>query len=208
MNYYEILKVSKNASQEQIKSSYKTLVKKYHPDLYVGDKSFAEKKIKEINEAYEILSNAEKKAEYDAYLKETSEVTHNYSATTSSTSVEKNVQNTTSTENATWSFSGFILEKFNKLEKKRQIQLFILILIAILALFLINLIQMKYYLSSDQRNTNNNLDFTEDIETYFSDDELNDFDSYNPNDFESIDDLFYDILEQYENEYKSSYDYY
>lgn len=68
MNYYEILKVSKNATSEEIKGSYKNLVKKYHPDLYVGDKEFAEKKIKEINEAYDILSNPETKLEYDEYL--------------------------------------------------------------------------------------------------------------------------------------------
>lgn len=68
MNYYEILKVSKRATSEEIKSSYKNLVKKYHPDLYVGDKEFAEQKIKEINEAYDILSNPQTKKEYDEYL--------------------------------------------------------------------------------------------------------------------------------------------
>ena len=68
MNYYEILKVSKNANQEQIKNAYKLLVKKYHPDLYVGDKEFAEKKLREINEAYKILSDFDTKKEYDKYL--------------------------------------------------------------------------------------------------------------------------------------------
>jgi curved DNA-binding protein CbpA len=78
MNYYEILKVSKNASDSEIKSSYKQLVKKYHPDLYVGDKEFAEKKIKEINEAYDILSNSEKKLEYDEYLASLTQTTQSY----------------------------------------------------------------------------------------------------------------------------------
>ncbi len=55
MNYYEILYLSKNATQTEIKRSYKKLVKKYHPDLYSGDKTFAEQKIKQINEAYDIL---------------------------------------------------------------------------------------------------------------------------------------------------------
>ena len=48
MNYYEILKIPKTASDGQIKSSYKELIKKYHPDLYFGDKNFAEKKPKKI----------------------------------------------------------------------------------------------------------------------------------------------------------------
>ncbi len=65
MTFYEILGVSKNASQEEIRTAYKTLVKKYHPDLYQGDKSFAEKKTKEINEAYDTLSDENKKAVYD-----------------------------------------------------------------------------------------------------------------------------------------------
>ncbi len=65
MNYYEILGVKQNASQEEIKDVYKKLVKKYHPDIYKGDKHFAEKKIKEINVAYEVLSNEKTRKEYD-----------------------------------------------------------------------------------------------------------------------------------------------
>lgn len=65
MTHYEILGVSKNATQEEIKEAYKELVKKYHPDVYQGDKTFAEKKTKEINIAYEILSDPESKSEYD-----------------------------------------------------------------------------------------------------------------------------------------------
>ena len=68
-NYYEILEIDKNASKEVIEKAYKTLVKKYHPDLQPEDKKeLAEAKIKQINEAYEILSNEEKKAEYDKTL--------------------------------------------------------------------------------------------------------------------------------------------
>lgn len=65
MTHYEILGVRKTASADEIKNAYKKLVKKYHPDVYVGDKTFAEKKIKEINEAYDVLSNPEQKREYD-----------------------------------------------------------------------------------------------------------------------------------------------
>ena len=65
MNHYETLGVSKNASDKEIKEAYKKLVKKYHPDVYTGDKNFAEKKTKEINIAYDVLSNPESRAQYN-----------------------------------------------------------------------------------------------------------------------------------------------
>lgn len=82
MNYYELLNVSETASASEIKKAYKALVKKYHPDVYEGDKSFAEKKLKEINQAYEILSDQASRAEYDRVLnsvrEETSKLYTNY----------------------------------------------------------------------------------------------------------------------------------
>ena len=67
--YYEILEIDKNASDEVIKNAYKALVKKYHPDLKTGqEKVIAEQKIKEINSAYDILSNPTSKLEYDQSL--------------------------------------------------------------------------------------------------------------------------------------------
>ena len=70
-NYYEILEVDKNASSEVIEKAYKALVKKYHPDLQPPEKKkLAEDKIKLINEAYDTLSNTEKKKAYDANLKQ------------------------------------------------------------------------------------------------------------------------------------------
>ena len=69
-NYYDILEVNKNASPEIIKKAYKTLIKKYHPDLQKNDlKSKYEEKIKKIKEAYEILSDSEKRKNYDLNLK-------------------------------------------------------------------------------------------------------------------------------------------
>ena len=62
-DYYQILGVNKDASQEQIKEAYRKLAHKYHPDKAGGD----EKKFKEINEAYQILSNKEKRAQYDQF---------------------------------------------------------------------------------------------------------------------------------------------
>ena len=68
-NYYELLEVSEKASPEVIKKAYTTLVKKYHPDLQPdGEKKAAEEKIKEINEAYEILSDKVKRENFDKKL--------------------------------------------------------------------------------------------------------------------------------------------
>lgn len=70
-NLYEILEVSEKASKEIIDKAYRVLAKKYHPDLQKQEeKQEAEKKMKQINEAYEILSNEEKRKEYDAKLVE------------------------------------------------------------------------------------------------------------------------------------------
>ncbi|MDY2841386.1 MAG: molecular chaperone DnaJ [Candidatus Borkfalkiaceae bacterium] len=63
-DYYSILGVDKNASSDDIKKAYRTLVKKYHPDLHPGDKEAAEK-FKEINEANEVLSDDKKRKQYD-----------------------------------------------------------------------------------------------------------------------------------------------
>lgn len=64
-DYYEILGVSKNASEKEIKKAFRKLAAKYHPDKNKGDTG-AEEKFKELNEANEVLSNAEKRAKYDA----------------------------------------------------------------------------------------------------------------------------------------------
>lgn len=67
---YEILEVSENASDEIIEKAYKVLAKKYHPDLQEeSQKANSENKMKQINEAYEILGNSEKRKEYDMKLK-------------------------------------------------------------------------------------------------------------------------------------------
>ena len=69
MDYYEILQISRDASGAEIKKAYRKLAIQYHPDKNPGDKE-AEEKFKHINEAYEILSNDEKRQIYDRYGKE------------------------------------------------------------------------------------------------------------------------------------------
>ncbi len=65
-DYYEVLGVEKGADDATIKKAYRQLAKKYHPDVNPGDKT-AEEKFKEVNEAYQVLSNPEKRAQYDQF---------------------------------------------------------------------------------------------------------------------------------------------
>ena len=63
-SFYEVLGVSKDASQDEIKSAYRKLARQYHPDLHPGDEEAANK-FKEVSEAYETLSDPQKRAAYD-----------------------------------------------------------------------------------------------------------------------------------------------
>ena len=69
IDYYKVLGISKNANEKDIKKAYRSLARKYHPDVNPGD-SEAEKKFKEINEANEVLSDPEKRKKYDKYGKD------------------------------------------------------------------------------------------------------------------------------------------
>src|SRR5437764_3937750 len=68
-DYYETLGVERNASDEDIKKAYRKLARQYHPDLQTGDqrKKAAEEQFKEINEAYEVISDPDKRKQYDMF---------------------------------------------------------------------------------------------------------------------------------------------
>ena len=66
-DYYEVLGIDKSASADDIKKAYRKKAKEFHPDLHPGDKE-CEQKFKEVNEAYEVLSDADKRAKYDLSL--------------------------------------------------------------------------------------------------------------------------------------------
>ena len=65
-DYYKTLNVQKTATEKEIKKAYRKLAKKYHPDVYKGNRKDAEEKFKEISEAYEVLSNKEKRQKYNS----------------------------------------------------------------------------------------------------------------------------------------------
>jgi len=67
IDYYQILGVSRDATADEIKKAYRKLAMKYHPDKAKGDKKQAEEKFKQISEAYAVLSNPEKKKEFDEF---------------------------------------------------------------------------------------------------------------------------------------------
>lgn len=67
-NYYEILEITENASQEVVKAAYRALAKKYHPDSFKGSEADREKSMSQINEAYDVLSDEQKRMRYDAEL--------------------------------------------------------------------------------------------------------------------------------------------
>src|SRR5207302_4271605 len=65
-DYYELLGVGRKARQKEIRQAYRKLARKYHPDLNLGDKS-AEEKFKQVQEAYDVLSDAKKREMYDQF---------------------------------------------------------------------------------------------------------------------------------------------
>lgn len=121
-NYYEILEVNKKASKEVIEKAYKVLVKKYHPDVHENQKTGeAEKKMKDINEAYEVLSNDFLRAQYNLELqKEETNSKKNIKEKATQKEVEEFNQNMK--KHKVGSFSGAIelLKEIYRNKSKRQ----------------------------------------------------------------------------------------
>ena len=68
MTYYDVLGITEHASQDEIKTAYRNMLKAFHPDYYTGDKQFAEAQTKRIVDAYSVLRDAEKRKEYDRLI--------------------------------------------------------------------------------------------------------------------------------------------
>ena len=75
-NYYQVLGVNRDATDEEIRRAYRKLAMEYHPDRNPGREKWANQKFREINEAYEVLSNPQKRAAYDAPLYAQAQITH------------------------------------------------------------------------------------------------------------------------------------
>ena len=71
-DYYEVLGISKSASEEEVKKAYRKLAMQFHPDRNAGDKE-SEAKFKEVNEAYSVLSDGQKRKQYDTFGFETNQ---------------------------------------------------------------------------------------------------------------------------------------
>lgn len=135
-NYYEILHVNENASKEMIKKAYTFLVKKYHPDLVPKDKKkSAEEMMKTINEAYDVLSDKEKRKLYDEELQAERENDFYENQ------IQYNVNNNTYHENAaqevntdyTNQYSNFLYKIKTSCKKKLKDLLAVLITFVIFA---------------------------------------------------------------------------
>ena len=93
-NYYKILEVNESASQEIIEKAYRILVKKYHPDLYSGEKrAIAEQKIRDLNEAYKILSDAFLREQYNNELENERTMKYNRNFSNNNSDQSKNKTN-------------------------------------------------------------------------------------------------------------------
>lgn len=118
---YDILEVSKKASKEVIDKAYKTLAKKHHPDLQSAEnRAYAEEMMKKINEAYDILSDEEKRSAYDRKLEEQEERAIPYENMNYSNQNQNNIYRQQSVENESKSDEFDWRSQFAKLSPKEQ----------------------------------------------------------------------------------------
>ena len=120
MDYYQILGIDEQATEEQIKQAYRKLAKQYHPDLHPGDAK-AEARFRDIVEAYEILGNREKRKAYDEKRKKASRVGEKKTRT-QATTPEMDIQNFTKHMESYFgfAFSGAAESKKTNKENKQQ----------------------------------------------------------------------------------------
>lgn len=113
VNYYEVLEVSEKASKEVIEKAYKALAKKYHPDLNHDNKKEAESKMKEINEAFAILMDENKRATFDRVLERKRQIeqkkqSYSNQSTSYKNSTSRNSPNSdSSTQNVNRNFEDY-----------------------------------------------------------------------------------------------------
>lgn len=238
MNYYQILGVPETASKKEIKDAYKKLIKKYHPDIYDGDKSFAEKKTQEINLAYDTLSNDKVKQAYDEelhppqtysytppkyynpesysygdyYKSKSYNNYYDYSYRKAQTSYNQN-----STQNYHEQFSDNIINTFSKFSLKKKLIIFFAIFIIYIMFFIYAIFQLNFFYNHDDVKINTPIttvvpSSSENQENSTYNESNNDSKSNsknNPiNDFDINDYLTEEELHEIYNEYKDNFDSY
>ena len=184
MTYYQILGVKKSATQADIKNAYKKLAKKYHPDVYKGDKSFAEQKMKELNMAYDVLSDPSSRIAYDeeinpepryqytppkydsaedyynknSYTKYYSNSSYSYNSRSNNYSSSSVYNSFNKMHN---NFSSSVIKSISKLKLIQKIIIFLLILLIYIVFILLSL--------SNFNNMANTVDTEPDepVETYY-----------------------------------------
>ena len=127
-NYYQILQIDKEASQDIIEKAYKTLAKKYHPDLQAEEnKKHAENILKKINEAYEVLSNPSKREAYNKTIEQSTisqeqykEIIHQNEYLKNKLKNNSSVQNSNSNNNL--NFENYYNKKIQDLEYQENLQ--------------------------------------------------------------------------------------
>lgn len=118
-DYYQILGVSKDADEATIKKAFRKLAKQYHPDTNVGNAE-AEKKFKEINEAYSILSDEEKRKAYDEEKCEQTKTANNSAKESKKTSRATNPFAGFSAQNFKMDFGDMMFDEINNNKKKEN----------------------------------------------------------------------------------------
>lgn len=235
MSHYDTLGIKKDATNQEIKDAYKKLIKKYHPDVYSGDKSFAEKKTQEINYAYDILSDEESKKAYDEEITPTYDYTppkynnpesysyQNYYTKNNNSDFESYKRysdyHRSKTPNSNYTvhdeFSDNIVNSVNKMSSKKKTILISTILFVYIFFLIVTFFQINSLLKGKSSGTllNTQVNFPEinttkpNITNSYNDEKNNekDYDDFNINDYVSENELK-QLYEEYYYMFFDSYD--